>query len=233
MKKLITIVLLFFTLYAFGQDKGYVALSIGGAVPLEKFGTSDINDGYAGYAKLGGIVDLSFNYKLFKNFGFSSILRAQFNPTKSSKLNDQLNTENSSPGVSYNTKINTWAMQSLMVGAYYSLPIGDKFSIHAKAMLGVSNSTRPTLEIDATYFGTSFTYTQHAKNAQALSYLLGLGAQYNLNSKLCLLLNVDYTSTNPTYKNVEFSITGQNSVYQDISLKLQSVNASVGIGIRL
>jgi hypothetical protein len=228
MKKRLLVILLCISSYAFAQDKGYIALSGGGAIPLGKFANTDVNANDVGYAKAGGFFDLSFNYKLYKNFGISSILRAQFNGFNTKAVTDQNSGQNKS------TSAQPWKTQSLMAGAYYALPLGKKFSFESRAMLGASNAILPQVDQSSTFLGNNYTSTTHSKSAIALSYLLGVGAKMNIRSKLCALFTVDYTSSNPNFKQVESSTTFNNMTqYTDVKLRISSLNIGLGIGFRL
>jgi|GEM_PF-5243650 hypothetical protein len=257
MKKYFVIFLILSVYHSFAQEKAYFSVLFNDATPLGNFkSTNSINN--SGFASGGSAIDLSFNYNIHKHFGFASMLREQitsFNSNGFAKTYaiDSIGTNNT---YSYSGNMGgSYINVNLMGGAYYLIPFGksEKFSIEARAMIGIQNSYRPDVSIQNNPPFSQYVFANprivlgerqisysHA-NALAFSYLVGLGCRYNLTHKVSLFVRVDYNASNPSFKHITGTEvytdhSGYNHTYasvQNYSIKMRSLNIGFGFGLRL
>lgn len=142
-------------------------------------------------------------------------------------------------------KKGSWLLGSLLAGGYTEFPItASPVSVTGKAMVGGVYASLPRVE------GGSITDTATAQTTQSNSkgfgfaYSLSGGIKYGLTSKLSLLANAEYIGANKivfkkvkstlnTTKSFPLPAVTLSSVTQTGNQKIEAMNVSLGIGIRL
>ena len=214
------------------KDKGYIAISLGSSTPTGDFGSKDVNNSSAGLAKTGAIFDISFAYKLGKSFGLSAMIRGQANPVDNQVLLDELYKEN--PTVSWTADSKAWTIGGLLFGGYGSFPIGQgKTSFDARAMIGFLHASSPDITLTGVQGGTSAWVKLNSASATSFSYLFGAGFKFNVGSKVCLLLNLDYLGSSPEFQNVKTTTSIGTSDTHTFKQSFGTINFGVGVGLRL
>ncbi len=214
------------------QDLGYIAVSVGAGVPLKNYGSTDIADSAAGFAKTGLCLEISAAYKISKTFGICALVRNQSNAMDVDAAVKQF--AKKYPTIKWNMQAENWNIKSFMAGIYGSFPIGDSsISFDLKGMLGLSSSTLPSTILTGSQNGNSLTATQSSATSGALCFAVGLGFKKYLTDALCLIVGVDYMATKPNFSNVTISFSNgtQQTLNGSQSITLFTINA--GIGFRL
>jgi hypothetical protein len=212
------------------QDKGYVAVSMGPSFPVGGFANKDLADESAGAATTGAIFDISFAYKLGKNFGLSALLRGQANPIDNKDIEKQLN----QTGDSWNVDKTVWSSGGILFGGYGSFPISSKVSFDTRAMIGVMNTACPELNVTLEGTGGEVWINQSSVSAASFAYLIGGGIKYDVGKKICLLVNIDYLSSKPEFTDVEItSSDGSAPQIATVSQSIGTINVGFGVGLRL
>ena len=225
--------MLIYTLECFSQKEGYIALSTGPGMPVGEFAGQDYNNEKAGLAKLGAFFDLSYAAKLGKNFGFSVLLRGQSNAIDSKRIEAELLRLN--PGFNFLVKSKNWGASNLMIGGYGSFPLNTEnhSSFETRALIGIISATSPEIRINATYGNSSQNYINRSITATSYSLLVGAGFKFNLNSKICLITNLDILASEPkfNYKVITYStVPGESFEFRQ---QMTTINLGVGVGFRL
>ena len=222
------VILLSFVTYSNAQDKGYIGLSVGPSFPMGDYGSSSFNNADAGLAQTGLMLDLSFGYKLGNNFGIAALLRTQANP-----IDEDVFDVFSFPGISMTVKTEPWGIVNFLFGGYATVPIGEvKVNFDARALLGFAGATSPELDMTISDGVTSEWVRQSSETSTSFAYLFGAGFRFNVGSKICLLTNIDYSSTSAEFDVTTTSSAGESET-GSIEQTLSTVNLSVGVGIRL
>lgn len=224
---------LLFTSPVFSQSTGYIGLSIGGGIPVNHYGNNDINDSAAGFAKAGLNFEITFAEKISKKIGICALIRNQTNAMDAQAAEKQF--AKKYPNIKWTMQADNWNIKLFMAGAYGSFPTGGDSgtSIDLKFMVGIASSTLPGYILTGTQSGLSVTAKQNSATSSAFCYALGIGLKKNITRDLCLLIGVDYMSTNPKFENV--SINFSNGTQQTISGSqgITIFTANVGLGFRL
>lgn len=218
--------------YAQG-DRGHFGISVGGAIPMGDLGSKDLDNENAGMANPGGLIDLSFAYKLGKgNFGLTALIRTQSNPTDVSGVEKEL--QNADPSINWDVDMKKWKSGCLMAGFFGSFPVSSKAFFEPRFMLGFVRATSPELTITATdpQIG-SFWIKQSDATALTFAYLMGVGCKFDISSNLYLLTNLDYLGSNPEFQNVEYTTSAGERATDTWSQKMGTFNISAGIAIKL
>ena len=212
------------------QSKGYVGFSLGAAIPVGDFASTNASSDEAGFAVTGAGFDVSVAYKFDRNFGLAVMLRGQANGVDAQKLADAIAEET---GVSNKVEVKSWNTGSLLVGLHSSVDLTEKLSFEAKAVIGYSNCTSPELKV--TYLSTGSDLYVRQKSAVALSfaYLVGVGFKWDIAPKTCLLLKMDYLTAKPQFKDVEVFNSYLGYSEADFKQQISTITAGIGIGLRL
>jgi len=213
------------------QDKGYIAISLGPSIPIGDFASKDANNNSAGWATTGAIFDISFAYKLGRNFGLSALLRGQANGIDNDAFASELAKQ---AGGNWTVDSKAWSIGGLMFGAYGSFPISDKVSFDTRAMIGFLNATSPELNVTLNGSGGAAWVKQSSVSATSFSYLIGGGFKFDVGHKICLIANLDYLGAKPEFRDVEVtSSAGGAPNKSTFSQGFGAINFGFGIGLRL
>ena len=221
MQKLLTLIfflLTIFNCYPQSKNKGYIALSIGPALPVGNFGSKDLNSNWSGFANIGEFANFSFSHLIVKHVGFSVIWHGQRNPLNTKSLAGEFSKHPiyqlqfvasdgttppppSPPSYKYykNWKFDkgSWLCGSLLIGGYSSFPVKKltNLSFISKALIGVVFAKSPKLNGTSTSDTSSARAEQTSSSGSGFSYLISGGIKYDL-KKICFLVNLDYLATN-------------------------------------
>ncbi len=221
-KKLLLFVIVIALSNLHAQNKGYVALSFGGSSPLGDFADNNAANNNSGLAKFAASLDLSLGYKLGKNFGVAVLIKKQSFPCDSDALTKYYQ---ANYGDIAGASVGNWNLTYIMVGGYGSFPIDKKWSFESKILLGAALATSPEISIKTT---SNQTGSFASKSGNGLALLYNVGVKYDVGKKICLLFNLDYIDTKPTFTYTNSS-GGQSTANQSI----QSLSYTFGVGYRL
>jgi len=216
----------------FAQDKGYIGVSIGPSIPTGDFASKDMNNEAAGFAKTGAIFDITFAYKLNKNFGVTALLRGQANKLDAKAISNEMYKQLPSE-VSSSVSTSSWGVGGLLIGGYSTVPVAKQLSFESRLMLGFISATSPDVTINLSGFGETAWVKQSSTTSTALAYLAGVGLKYDAGKRVCVLLNVDYLGSNPKFDNVETTSSDGEMSKDSYSQAFGTVNFGFGIGYRL
>ncbi|MBX3238814.1 MAG: hypothetical protein KIT80_08540 [Chitinophagaceae bacterium] len=239
MKKNLTLtgILMLFIAVAFGQvtedRRGYIGISVGSSMPIGNFASKNANASKAGLATTGAIFDVSFAYKLKKNFGLAALLRGQYNPVDVQPLADRMNRE--FPGVRTYANGDGWSSGGFMGGVYSSSPLNQKATavFELKTLVGFMNTTSPQIDMNASSSEGSIWIRQNSATATSFSYLIGAGMRFNAGKRIAFILNADYLNYTPNFKNLKTTTSMGSSENSNATQEIQTLNIGVGIAFRL
>jgi hypothetical protein len=180
---------------------GHMMLSGGYAKPLEDIASSST----VGSAKNGLGLQFLIQVPLFKRFGLCVAYDYGLFYVDQDEL-DERNTTFSFPQVSgMMSSVNVhqnWAMSTLNVGVFASLPFSQNQNVklETRIMFGSSIATSPGVSCTYATFSPSTTAVSYKtetlfsskSNNLPLTFLFGLGLRYDLNAEWCLGINFDY-----------------------------------------
>lgn len=234
MKNLLSLILILLlnTIGLYAQDKGYIAVSLGPSIPLGDFASKDIDKESAGFAKTGAIFDISFGYKLGKNFGVSALLRGQANKTDAQAMANEMV---SKIPFEMNVRVESqaWSLGALMVGGYGSFPVEKKFSVESRLMIGFISATLPKVTFDLSDADGSGWVKRSSTTGTSFAYLIGAGIKYDAGKRVSVLANIDYMGANPEFSDVEVTNSIGDYSKNTFSQKYGSINIGFGVGYRL
>jgi hypothetical protein len=229
---LLVLFLVFTTIHSFAQDKGYIAISVGPSFPTGDFASKDMDNESAGFAKTGAIFDLSFGYKIGKNFGVSALLRGQSNKVDAQAIADEMSKQFTSD-ITGTVRTGSWGVGGFLVGGYGSFPVAKQLSFDSRLMVGFISATSPDMTINLSSSDGSGWVKQSSASGTAFAYLAGIGLKYNAAKRLCVLMNFDYLGAKPEFEDVETTSSMGDYGKSTYSQTFGSINIGFGVGYRL
>lgn len=215
--------------------RGYIAASIGAAIPSADFGSNDRKNLAAGYAKKTGLTfNVATAYKLHEYFGVTALFYGLVNGIDEKGKANQLDSPKPEGYYIETHQSNPWFVGGVMGGGYCSYPIHEKWSIESRVLIGFSTITLPDFTAKFTNPDTGDIYImkERSTNETTFSYLMGLGLKYDVGNRICLLTNIDYMGASPEFKNV-ITVDNYSSSSRSFRQSFGTVNISIGMGYRL
>ncbi len=205
------------------QYNNYLSLSLGPAIPVGKFASTNGNDPNSGLAKIGGLLDLSYIYRFHNSsFGISGSLRARINNINGKAFLSPLMNEN--PGYKWPDLHISWKAGAFMAGGYHTCALTKKISLDEELMFGLADAWLPAVNIVAIKSLSDFPgdadvlfANSQKTHALAFSSVLKVGASLRLTNRITLVANLDYWYLKPAFKNVAETVmiaNGLNVPYQ-------------------
>lgn len=213
-----------------GNRRFSLSINIGAAIPLQDFGSTAVKNSFwdftsadstrlQGFAKTGFYFNITAAYQVSKYIGIMALIG------NSTNYFDE-NTFSATIGYPVSTLSTSFSTSEYLIGPYFTLPAGNKFSIKMHALLGLMANKYPPLDItlnDTTAIEIDFTA------GRGFAYNFGIGAEYKLNNNVSITFNVAYTGTSISYNGwIEtISFTG----YYPFSISHSNDVASMSTGI--
>jgi hypothetical protein len=230
---LFTLIVLLITTVAVAQTKRvkqYLSVSTGFSFPLMKYGSADIQNTEAGWAKPGGQVQLDYTRLLGPRTGITFSLSGWLHPIDTKKVESQFSRtaikspvvyfSNSllidpavytGPGTLYpqwNFKKDNWKMASLLAGIYREFP-AKRISWNLRGLLGVAYTASPAIEGNGVSGDTAkVRIEQNAANAWGFGYGLELGLRKPFSKHFSFTAAVNAKGTGRLlFKNITAAMT--------------------------
>lgn len=193
------------------DDKKFnIGLSAGTTIPLQDYAsTTNSNDStqVSGYAQTGVHFNATASYKIIKYLGAMVMVGGNINSCNPSS--------SSSAGAAITPSGSHYVGQYL-AGPYVSVPVGKKFSVEVRALVGLITAAYPKLSESTsaslgTYYSYSITTELAFKHGAAFGYSAGLGGKYMLGEHFGLMLNAAYSGSSMNFPGSTFHIEQKSS----------------------
>ncbi|MFT3932121.1 MAG: hypothetical protein QM726_00785 [Chitinophagaceae bacterium] len=225
MKKIITFIcIVFFTaISCFAQtefSKNNFNLSVGAGIPLGKFSSKDPNNEFAGYAKTGVNIALSWEHKIKKNFFFNAMLFGAENGLNTNAMANSFSKTGmlsfyGNPRYYGNWSVDKkrWYTGALLVGASVESSIGEESKLFylIKIVAGVAHLQYPKISANSKTDTSYAVYNQTGGGAFSFAYLLEVGLKYKFNNKWAAIFKVNHFQTGKfNFKDVTTTVAATN-----------------------
>lgn len=238
-KKLITIIICFLLCTsAFSQKgSGFIGVSGGVSIPTGNWARANYivnTQGYqndpSGFASVGAMVALDGAYFFSKHIGIGAMINYVTYKTRN------LDTLSGGYRESFDvdqvtTAANSYKIWNFLPGLYFKFPAGNKLSVTARALAGVTHASTPQYSVDVEDGGVDDgTFYQKSATKTSFAFSAGAGLSYPVIKCLAINLRGDYFYSKP-----DFTIENtqrQNSAGRLVSnynQPLAGVNVSLGI----
>ena len=219
----------FFMVMAMGlsaQDKGYLSVALGYAVPMGVFGDNDITAEEAGLAREGLLLEIAGAYHFVPKFGLALSIRGVANPVDAQVLADNVA---SSLGGTARVEAQPWSASSFLLGGSAIFPLSEGNGLELRAMAGSAIAKTPELKIDAG--GTTF--RELSVDSYTFTYLIGAGFRFAVGRKIALFGNLDYQAMNPRFEGAVVTGGGLSEELPPFEQPMSWMNLSFGLALRL
>ena len=209
------------------QDKRYVSLSLGIAIPKGEFASTDLYEN-GGFAKTGANFDVGFSYLLKPDFAIGVVLRAQTHGLDAQSMSDQLQTSNM-------VTAGNWSMIAFMAGWNASLPITEKLEFDFSMVGGIANFYNPELRISYLSPGGDWKVIVGQGSTFSPAVLFGIGFKYDIAARTFLLMKGDLLVSKAEFDNLKFISTYPSATTlfgTSLEQKITTVSVNVGVGFR-
>jgi hypothetical protein len=186
-----------------GNERSYLVVSAGVAVPILCYGSKNVNNPNAGFAKPGFSIDLNYSYRFNNTIGIAGTVFYAFNKAGSAAVKAV-----SSPG--------SYRLVGLLAGPVLSRNFSDRWAGDIKFIAGITRSMTPELQ-----YGDQILLDDHSVNA--FTWSGGIALRYNLSGNTFLQLKTDHINLKPKFK-LQAGESGRNEQH----IVLMNVDAGVG-----
>jgi hypothetical protein len=236
MKKLFVVLCCtFMVISIFGQDqveqprekKGYIGISIGAAIPVGEFGSTDIGSDEAGFAKTGLTFQLvNFGYRFSKHLGIAAMWSGgAFNM-------DEVALRNNAGLGSVTIDMDPWGFGTLMGGLLISIP-SPVVDVDFRIMIGPGYGMAPEIQISGyDIYNNYIVVVQESGDAYAFASDIGVGLRFNITRLININLLMDYMTCKPKFS-VDMYSNGSYIGSNEWDQPMDHITITGGIGFRL
>ena len=101
-------------------------------------------------------------------------------------------------------------------------------------MIGFLRTSSPEIKMTLNGTGGNAWITQYPVSATTFGYTIGGGFKFDVGEQVCILTNLDYLTCKPEFVDVTISSSsGNSSQPSTFSQRIETINLSIGIGLRL
>ena len=236
---LISSFLLLCVFSAHAQDKkaSYLSLSVGPSFATGDFGKAEAGDfdnwnNTAGFAKTGLAISLEGVSYFWSNLGLGANLtysdHGRLNSSDVATLGNSY-TDAFDVDESTVTTNSRYRQLTVLIGPYYNIPLGGKFSVDVHLLGGLLQSLS-TPEVKVQLEDVS-EFTQKSSTASAFAWKGGLGLHYALSDKLGLVLKADYLNSDGV--KIDNENRSNNAGRLVTKQSMSWVNTSIGLTFAL
>jgi hypothetical protein len=215
-------------------DKTFV-LSVNGGVslPSGNFSKADYADPKSGFANSGGHFNITGTYYFNKNFGVGVLVGySAFGHTGSKSLSDGYKEDSGTDSTTLYLKGNNHSL-NVLIGPYYRIPVGNKFSIDLRVLGGYVNTHLAGFQVFYEDYTTN-AMSQEESSGGGFGFQAGAGVNYQLTKMIAIKANADYFSSKPKvdikYDNF---IVNSGRKLNSYDQSINGINVTLGVAFNL
>jgi len=182
------------------DTKWIFGVTSGLSTPFGNYVKTDYDDPKSGFTKSGSDFGVTATYFLNKNFGISALVsyhKYAFNGVQN--MANGLKESFDVDSVYLETNGDNHTL-NILVGPYYSLPIGKKLSVDLRVLVGYVNASLEGNNVILTDGGvTDPEFYQKPATASTFGLQAGTALRYNISSSFAVMLNADYFYSKPNF----------------------------------
>lgn len=194
------------------NNKFFISIAAGPAIPVSDFASKNFNNESAGLAKIGFTTNLQFGYQLHKYFGITSTILYSNYKVDVTQF------------AQYGVEADHWQHYGIMAGPMFTWPINEKVRTDFKVLGGIINVNSPLVKF------TDGPNLMNEEWANSFAMQLGADLRYNFTPNLYLVTNVDYNFMKPKFDGGIY--VGDGTPTSAFEQKISAINASIGLGVK-
>lgn len=202
------------------DSKSFITVNAGPSFPAGAFGSRDINNVDAGFAKTGISLNLTYGYQFDKNVAVvAGIVFNRNNVDKASSGVKDLN------GQEIVVNLDHWQFYGISAGPMISVKLNKTIALDLRAMIGAVNANEPQIS----YQGQKLT-----KEYWNMAALLqgGLNFRIDAGKNIFFYAGADYMYLKPTFKYDFTGIVASLGSSDYFKQKMTLINTTAGIGYK-
>lgn len=137
--------LLFVSFTHVNAQRWTFSAGIGPAIPVGKYGSKDITDPQAAFARIGPALQLTAAYRVARHWGVSILTSGGWNHVNTQKMDDALEALNK--GDRFTVTSDPWVFVTLMGGLYGEWSLNKRWSFTVQGYAGVLETKRPKYSV--------------------------------------------------------------------------------------
>ena len=200
------------------HQSNWLSISVGASVPYNDFSDKTLTDTIrGGFANTGFAFNLAYTHQMVRSFGITAMFMGNANSTNISAMEKEMQRyikgESEIGDFTQSGTLGKWNTGMLLVGP--NINFGERyFFVEIRGLLGVGMGISPEYDYkitpaQGTLAGKTVNFKQQSDNAVAFAWNVGAGVKYRF-SRYFVRLNVDYSSANFEYKNVNIQFYNPN-----------------------
>jgi hypothetical protein len=233
-----------------------IAILVGSSFPMGSYSATDLRMENSGLSKLGKNLSLILEHKINTTFAAAVNVFFQQNPLNTKGISNFLSeTGYQTPGTpstvylfpDWKIEKKQWTHIGLSIGCSNEFPIyKEKYFFKINSSIGLAQSTMPLINGSSQTGSSTVFFTRSKKSGIGFNYQFGFDLKYVPNKKYFVIMNVQYFSIqnlrfkdiNTTFYgeyfyNAPLSITFDNKKTHELIQNVSTLNASLGLGIKL
>ena len=223
-----------------GLMDGYFTLSAGLGMPVGDFGSNNVTNPNAYWAKPGANFELSYTARFSEYLGV--VVMARSISIAHSVMGTGGFFNGNDTNYYWTTDATPNKVKMAMAGMYGSVPLtkSKNVTLFFKPMIGASFIAESTIDYNV-YARETKQLVANIKitpNGQSynFAYAFALGLKYNVTPTIAMVLQMDYVSTNPQFNAQMAAATPAGVFYADVTpynIRMQLMNFNMGLAVRI
>jgi len=232
MKRLVTILFLGLFFFFRGSsrelDKGFIAVHGGVSIPVGAYASTNDEDNYSGYAKMGGNLALLFTFCKHKEFGIA----VSFNHNSQVFNTDELIADyyKYNPSLSFGMSSEKMKSNFYLVGPTYSYHF-ETIELYGRIAGGIANCILPSQELRVGDGNGHELILEQAENKKmTLAYGIGFTFKTKVQDHVTFIINADFLKANPYFNAISISSNTYLSGNDNYHAHFNILNFGAGFG---
>ncbi|HMQ49170.1 MAG TPA: hypothetical protein PKA00_17040 [Saprospiraceae bacterium] len=212
--------------------KFYVGVAFGTSFPIGDFGSTDISNPDAGFAKNGRRFDVYGGHFLNnrERTTLTGVFRYQTFETEIEDLIADLKVDD--PNLELIGSTEDWQVYSLLVGLAYKVDIGSKFAFFPRFGMGPLWTTTPGITINAPNAVITQKFDHSSETGLGLGYELGIGLNRKLGKHFALMPTFTFSGGFVTVNDV-VTTTDNITAIGNYQPTIQSFNIGLSLAYKI
>jgi hypothetical protein len=235
MKTKLTYLLVFLMIAVTGfsqKPKAFFGISAGLSSPQGDFASKEFDSTGAGFAVNGFNLNLMYAHRLTYNLGITGSLLFNAHAFDGESFKNQVSLDTLDFPLTAVPK--NWGGFGIMGGPFLYFPLGEYFNIDIRTLIGLYSVYSPEVVVTGKQQnGENFQLRLLKYNGIGFSYNLGTTVRFKFGNASYLMLNADYFSSKPSFKDVNWLDNNGEIEYRTFKRDISLINLTVGLGYAL
>ena len=235
MKTKLTLIFVLLIIFGAGfsqRPKAYFGISAGLSSPQGDFASTDFDSIGAGFALNGFNLNLMYANRITYNFGITGSMLFNANSFDGEAFKKEVAADTLDIPLTVVPK--NWGGFGMLGGPFIYFPLGTHFNIDIRTLIGFYTVYSPEVVVTGQKpNGENFQLRLLKYNGIGFCYDFGTTLRMKFGNASYLMLNADYFSSRPSFKDVKWLDNNGEIEYLTVKRDISLINLTVGIGYAL